>query len=77
MATVDEIRGTGAGAALLRAALTHAVLGGAEVVWCNARTSVAGFYRKHGFRTLGEEFEMPGIGPHFFMYWTSEALPEG
>ena len=65
MATLDEVRGTGAGSALLRTALTHAVLAGAEVVWCNARTSVADFYRKHGFHTAGEEFEMPGIGPHF------------
>jgi hypothetical protein len=32
---------------------------------------------KHGFRTLGEEFEMPGIGPHSFMYWTRVALPAG
>lgn len=77
MATVGEIRGTGAGAALLRTAVTDAALAGAEVVWCNARVSVAGFYRRHGFRTLGEEFEMLGIGPHFFMYWTSETLPEG
>jgi L-Ala-D/L-Glu epimerase len=71
MATVDEIRGTGAGSALLRTALTHAVLAGAQVVWCNARTSVAGFYGKHGFCTLGQEFEMPGIGRHYFMYWSS------
>jgi L-Ala-D/L-Glu epimerase len=71
MATVNEVRGTGAGSALLRTALTHAALAGAEAVWCNARSSVAGFYRKHGFHTLGEEFEMPGIGPHQFMYWTS------
>jgi predicted GNAT family N-acyltransferase len=70
MATLDEVRGTGEGSALLRTALTHAVLAGAEVVWCNARTSVAGFYRRHGFHTLGEEFEMPGIGPHQFMYWS-------
>jgi L-alanine-DL-glutamate epimerase-like enolase superfamily enzyme/GNAT superfamily N-acetyltransferase len=69
MATVDEVRGTGVGSALLRTALTHAVLAGAEMIWCNARTSVAGFYRKHGFRTVGEEFAMPGIGPHCFMYW--------
>ncbi len=69
MATLDDVRGTGAGSALLRTALTHAALAGAEVIWCNARTSVAGFYRKHGFRTVGEEFTMPGIGPHCFMYW--------
>ena len=37
-----------------------------------------GFYRKHGFHTLGEEFDMPGIGPHSFMYWSQRAaLPAG
>jgi L-alanine-DL-glutamate epimerase-like enolase superfamily enzyme/predicted GNAT family N-acyltransferase len=71
MATVDEVRGTGAGGALLRTALTHAVLAGAQGVWCNARTSVAGFYYRHGFHTVGDEFEMPGIGPHCFMYWSA------
>ncbi|WP_082943704.1 GNAT family N-acetyltransferase [Mycobacterium sp. 1274761.0] len=76
MATVDEIRGTGAGSALLRTAVTHAALSGADVVWCNARTSVAAFYRKHGFQTLGEEFDMPGIGAHVFMYWCRTTLPE-
>ena len=73
MATLDEIRGTGAGSALLRTALTHAVLADAGAVWCNARTSAADFYRKHGFQSVGHEFEMPGIGPHSFMYWTRGA----
>ncbi|MFJ4031449.1 GNAT family N-acetyltransferase [Streptomyces griseoluteus] len=70
MATLEEARGTGLGAALLRTALTHAVLDGADVVWCNARTDAAGFYRRHGFRVAGDPFEMPGIGPHLFMHWS-------
>jgi len=70
MATLDEIRGTGAGSALLRTALASAALAGAAAVWCKAGTSAAGFYRKHGFQSLGHEFEIPGIGPHVFMYWT-------
>jgi L-Ala-D/L-Glu epimerase / N-acetyl-D-glutamate racemase len=69
LATLDEVRGTGAGSALLRTALTDAALAGAGAVWCKARSSVADFYRKHGFQTLGEDFEIPGIGPHVFMYW--------
>ena len=69
MATLDDVRGTGAGSALLRTALTHARLAGAGAVWCKARISVVGFYREHGFRTLGEEFEIRGLGPHSFMYW--------
>lgn len=69
MATLEEIRGTGAGSALLRTALANAVLAGAGAVWCKAGTSAADFYRKHGFQTLGYEFEIPGLGPHLFMYW--------
>lgn len=69
LATLEEIRGTGAGSALLRTALANAVLAGAVAVWCKAGTSAADFYRKHGFQTLGEEFEIPGLGPHLFMYW--------
>ena len=53
MATLDETRGTGEGSALLRTALTHAVLAGAGAVWCNARSSAADFYRKYGFHTVG------------------------
>jgi L-Ala-D/L-Glu epimerase / N-acetyl-D-glutamate racemase len=71
MATLAEIRGTGAGSALLRAAVATAVLDGAGAIWCKAGTSAAEFYRKHGFRTLGHEFEIPGLGPHVFMYWTA------
>lgn len=69
LATLEEIRGTGAGSALLRTALANAVLAGAVAVWCKAGTSAADFYRKHGFQTLGYEFEIPGLGPHLFMYW--------
>ena len=71
MATLDEVRGTGAGSALLRTALANAVLAGAGAVWCKAGTSAAGFYCKHGFQTLGDEFEIPGLGPHLFMYWVT------
>lgn len=70
MATLDEVRGTGAGSAVLHTALTYALLAGAGALWCKARASVAGFYRNHGFQPLGEEFEIPGLGPHSFMYWT-------
>ncbi|MFD9661363.1 GNAT family N-acetyltransferase [Rhodococcus sp. NPDC059968] len=71
MATLEEVRGTGAGTTLLRTVLTNAVLAGAGAVWCNARTTAAGFYVKQGFRILGPEFDIPGIGPHVFMHWSA------
>ena len=67
MATVEEVRGIGAGSALLAACAAEARREGARRLWCNARTPAAGFYEKHGFARLGEAFEIPTAGPHFLM----------
>jgi predicted GNAT family N-acyltransferase len=63
----DRGRGTGAGGALLTAALDHARAHGATRVWCNARTPARGFYERYGFAVEGEEFDLPRIGPHHVM----------
>ncbi|MGK5733244.1 GNAT family N-acetyltransferase [Streptomyces sp. URMC 124] len=68
MATLDEARGTGAGTALLRTALTLAALDGADAVWCLAPDEALGFYRKHGFEVLGPPLDMPGTGTHHFVH---------
>ena len=67
MATVADMRGAGVGAALLEECLRHAAAHGGELAWCNARTPAAGFYARFGFAVEGEEFELPGIGPHVLM----------
>jgi predicted GNAT family N-acyltransferase len=68
MATDPERgRGIGAGALVLAACLDHARASGATRVWCNARTPARGFYERAGFTAVGEEFELPAIGPHFLM----------
>ncbi len=67
MATAPEARGMGFGRALVFACIAFARENGARLLWCNARTTAAGFYRKLGFETLGEEFEIPDVGPHFRM----------
>ena len=33
---------------------------GGELIWCNARVSALAFYERAGFRTWGEEWEIPG-----------------
>lgn len=68
MAVLPESQGAGYGAALLHACMAHAKLHGGEELWCNARTTAAGFYRRLGFTAAGPEFELPGIGPHFLMW---------
>jgi ribosomal protein S18 acetylase RimI-like enzyme len=67
MATDPSVRGTGVGAALLAFAMAHARRAGGRRVWCNARTTAVGFYRRFGMRTEGEEFLYGDDLPHYVM----------
>jgi len=67
MATEPEARGRGAGRAILTALVDHARAQGATRVWCNARTPAVSLYARAGFEVESQEFEIPGIGPHFVM----------
>ena len=69
MATIPEVRGLGLGKALLEEGLKQCEKRGANVLWCNARTSALAFYRKLNFDIKGEEFMIKNIGPHFLMYY--------
>ena len=65
MATSQNLRGQGAGKKLLNFAVTYAQRQGAVLVWCVARASAEGFYRKYNFTPTGSEFEVEGFGPHW------------
>jgi ribosomal protein S18 acetylase RimI-like enzyme len=67
MATDPEFRSQGSGGMVLGACMEHARKNNGEVVWCNARTGALDFYLRHGFKKMGQEYDMPGIGPHFLM----------
>ncbi|HTT86837.1 MAG TPA: GNAT family N-acetyltransferase [Acidimicrobiales bacterium] len=73
MATRREHRGRGLGTRVLDLLLGHAAAGGGGIVWCNARTSALGLYRRAGFEGRGEVFEVPEIGPHLVMWRTMAA----
>lgn len=68
MATAPEFRGRGLGARLLGDCLERVRGAGGDELWCNARTTAAGFYERLGFERRGEEFELPGIGPHLVLF---------
>jgi len=68
MATARGARRRGYGAAVLHACIEHVMRQGDSRLWFNARTGAVPFYRAMGFATRGEEFELPGVGPHYFMY---------
>jgi ribosomal protein S18 acetylase RimI-like enzyme len=65
MATDPSVRGQGYGQLLVQACIELAKERKAEELWCNARLSAIGFYQKLGFEILGDEFELPTIGPHY------------
>ncbi len=67
MATLPEHRDRGVGAAVLAWLLEHAAARGGTELWCNARVRARPFYERAGFRAEGDEFDVPGIGPHYLM----------
>ncbi|BBA97290.1 putative acetyltransferase [Actinacidiphila reveromycinica] len=65
MGSAPHLRGAGYGAAALRAGMRESAARGAQVVWCNGRTSARGFYEHFGFTATGEEFQLAPSGPHY------------
>lgn len=70
MATAAHTQSQGIGTALLTGCVDYIRQRGAEILWCTARTTALHFYQRNGFETVGEEFEIPGVGPHFVMIKT-------
>jgi len=67
MATLSDMRGRGAGSRLVASGVEVAKSSGAELLWCNARVTARGFYEKHGFVAVGNQFELPNSGKHYVM----------
>jgi GNAT superfamily N-acetyltransferase len=67
MATLPDMQGRGAGRALVAEGVRVARADGAALMWCNARVGALGFYEKLGFAAVGDEFRLPGSGPHYVM----------
>ena len=63
VALLPEARGTGAGAALMRAALHELRARGVRTAKLGAQTHAIGFYEKLGFTAYGPEYDDAGI-PH-------------
>ncbi|KSU84632.1 hypothetical protein GA0061096_0759 [Fictibacillus enclensis] len=68
MATLENFRKEKAGSSLLARGEEILKQRKCDLWWCNARTGVAGYYKKIGLQENGEVFELPGIGPHIVMY---------
>jgi GNAT superfamily N-acetyltransferase len=67
MAVSNEFQQRGYGKAMLDACVAQARSQGGTLIWCNARNSALGFYKKAGFVMCSEEFFIPDVGPHHVM----------
>lgn len=68
MATSESAQGMGFGKLLMNQAEKLLKQDEVDLIWCNARTGATGFYQKLGYKIVGEEFDVPQVGPHFVMY---------
>jgi GNAT superfamily N-acetyltransferase len=67
MGVLECYQGCGVGRVLLQRCIAYIASRGGTLLWCNARTPVLDFYRAMGFAPSGDEFQIPGAGPHYFM----------
>ncbi len=68
VAVEKNMQGAGYGGALLEAAIEYVKAQGGKFLWCNARSNVRGYYERYNFQVRGDEFSLPDIGPHYFMF---------
>jgi hypothetical protein len=48
--------------------LTESIKSGINSIWCNARVESVRFYKKCGWLSTGENFNIPNVGLHKLMY---------
>ena len=67
MATAEDRRSQGVGAAIVEAVIQHVQQRGGGLLWCNARIAAVSFYEHAGFGARGESWDDPILGPHIAM----------
>ena len=68
MATLPEFQGLGAGKLIMLEAFDIFKNLKIDCLWCNARIIAVDFYKKLGFQTFGNVFDIKFIGNHYVMY---------
>jgi len=67
MAVEEGLQGKGVGTVVLMELEKSAERKGADYILLNARESAVGFYKKHGYRTVGKARTLFGVIPHYKM----------
>lgn len=69
MATSPMVRGENFGKKVIEFAKQELKNRKIDLLWCDAREVAIGFYEKMGFKTIGDFYNVPQIGPHKLMYY--------
>ncbi|MFD2551886.1 GNAT family N-acetyltransferase [Bizionia sediminis] len=67
MAILQAHQNKGLGGLLLNQGMLELKKVHANRIWCHAREAAVHFYRKNGFKTIGDPFYITDIGFHFLM----------
>ena len=68
MAVLSEFQKKGFGEQLLQYCENEIRLKSGNLIWFNARETALGFYEKSGYEILGDQFEIPNVGPHYILF---------
>lgn len=68
MATHKNYQHKGLGKEILKEASRMLLNKNVDILWCNARIFALKFYKNCGYKTIGNEFDVNLVGPHFVMY---------
>lgn len=68
MAVLEEFQKKGFGEELLKHCENEISVAKGELIWFNARETAVGFYKKSGYEILGDQFEIPDVGPHYILF---------
>ncbi len=67
MAVLETFQGYKFGALLLEHGEQLLIHKKVERLWFNARKNAVPFYEKHGYKIIGDTFEIPNVGIHYVM----------
>ena len=68
MAVLENQQKKGLGEKLVIKAEDYIRENSGERTWFNAREIAVGFYKNMGYEVIGDEFNIPDVGPHYVMH---------
>lgn len=68
MAVLESEQKKGLGEKLVLEAEAYIAQNKGKRIWFNAREIAVGFYKKMGYDIIGDQFNIPDVGPHYVMH---------